>query len=49
MADDVLFVCNSCKTVWENESRSNKVAYYEDFPTIGKKRKECPKCKNQSR
>ena len=45
-ADDLLFVCNSCKSVWEVE-RNNKVAYYDDFPTIGKQRKECPKCKNQ--
>lgn len=48
MADDVLFVCTSCKVVWELESRTNNIAYYDDFPTLGKKRKECPKCKNRS-
>ncbi len=46
--DDLLSVCTVCNTVWEIEVNSNRIAYYDDFPTIGKQRKDCPKCKNQS-
>ena len=41
--------CTKCRLVWEKGSRAyggNKnTLYYEDFPTIGKERKTCEKCK----
>jgi len=46
-ADESLFLCPSCEMVWEYVRLSKKDNYYEDFPTLGKQRKECKKCKNQ--
>ena len=48
MADDVLSFCKKCNLVWEVAIFTKKIVYYEDFPTYGKQRKECPKCKNQN-
>tara|TARA_B100001939_G_scaffold336856_1_gene340481 strand:+ start:284 stop:547 length:264 start_codon:yes stop_codon:yes gene_type:complete len=45
--DDILSFCETCRLVWEIEINTTRVAYYEDFPSIGKNRKECPQCKNQ--
>ena len=49
--DNKLKVCTSCKLVWEtyrgtlNNKTIKKYNYYNDFPTIGKTRKLCPKCR----
>lgn len=49
MADDVLKYCTKCNLVWEYvQYKEKQVNYYEDFPTLGKERKECDKCKNQN-
>tara|TARA_R100000656_G_scaffold10223_3_gene10849 strand:+ start:379 stop:624 length:246 start_codon:yes stop_codon:yes gene_type:complete len=45
--DDRICVCNKCKRVWQKPISGvpkKSFSYYEDFPTIGKKRKTCPKC-----
>ena len=46
-ADDALFACPKCSMVFEYVRLSKGYNYYEDFPTYGKKKKECPKCENQ--
>jgi len=46
-ADDLLHVCPKCKVDWERDYRTTHISYYDDFPTIGKERKDCPKCKSQ--
>lgn len=49
--DNKLKLCTSCKLVWEtyrgtlNNETVEKYYYYNDFPTIGKTRKVCPKCR----
>lgn len=51
--DNKLKLCTECKTVWETckRTQNNKTVtsynYYDDFPTIGKVRKICPKCRVQ--
>jgi hypothetical protein len=41
--------CTKCNKVWEKASRTDtdnkNTIYYKDFPTIGKKRKNCERCK----
>jgi hypothetical protein len=45
MADANIFVCPKCSKVWQRPlSGGRKCSFYEDFPTIGKKRVVCPKC-----
>ena len=48
-SNNFLKYCTKCRKVWENSSRTGgsitKVVYYDDFPTIGKDRKTCEKCK----
>tara|TARA_R100001463_G_scaffold135082_1_gene197947 strand:+ start:2711 stop:2935 length:225 start_codon:yes stop_codon:yes gene_type:complete len=50
-SDLYLKYCKKCNMVWEKitriggNSNKNKVAYYENFPTYGKTRKVCKKCK----
>lgn len=46
-ADDVLKYCTKCNLVWEKAIFTSKIVFYENFPTYGKERKECPQCKNQ--
>ncbi len=46
MADAHIFVCNRCRVVWQKPvSGGREYNFYEDFPTYGKQRKPCPKCK----
>ena len=56
---DLLYYCLRCDRVWEQlpydsvrnrgKTLSTKIyAYYEDFPTYGKKRIACPECKNNN-
>ena len=52
IVDEKMFVCEDCRTVWEYRHypeirfRNDSVQYYKsgEIPTIGKKRKTCPKC-----
>ena len=46
-ADDILRFCKKCKVVWEYTPFNKQCHYYDDFPSYGKTREECPKCKNQ--
>ncbi len=47
--DTNIFVCPKCKTAWQMPvSGGREFSFYEDFPTIGKIRKECPKCRRKS-
>jgi len=46
-----LFFCADCSDVWEKipfemrAKRNDPYTYYSDFPSIGKPRKICPRCK----
>ena len=44
--DTAIYICKKCRIAWQNaySSTHGSVDYYEDFPTIGKERKNCPKC-----
>ena len=48
-SDKYLKCCIKCRKVWEDCSRAGgspeKVVYYDDFPTIGKPREICARCK----
>ena len=49
-ADKYLKFCPDCKVVWEYErvggdNTYKKILYHEDFPSLGKKRKQCIRCK----
>jgi len=45
MADGQIYVCPDCSIAWQNPITGNgEHWYYEDFPTYGKRRKQCPKC-----
>jgi|SaaInlStandDraft_3_1057020.scaffolds.fasta_scaffold187085_1 hypothetical protein len=39
-------ICNKCKIAWEgpNSGVHGTTDYYNDYPSIGKKREDCPKC-----
>lgn len=46
MADGQIYVCPDCNIAWQKPITGNgEHFYYEDFPTYGKRRKQCPKCK----
>ena len=45
--DDRIFICYECDKAWQKPISGvpkKSFSYYEDFPTIGKKRRTCPKC-----
>ena len=50
-ADRNISYCNSCNQCWESiETKeylrgTHKIIYLVDFPTYGKKKATCPKCK----
>lgn len=50
-ADYYLRYCTKCNYVWETNTRAGGnskykiIIYHEDFPTFGKKRELCKKCK----
>jgi hypothetical protein len=39
-------ICNKCNIAWEGPSSGvhGTTDYYNDYPSIGKKREDCPKC-----
>ena len=47
--DDKIMLCNSCNRIWQKNRKmmTRKWEYYpkNHIPTIGKKRKKCPNCK----
>ena len=47
--DEKVKVCTKCGIAWESplSGKCSGYDYYPDFPTIGKKRKDCPECTNQ--
>lgn len=52
-ADRNIYFCTSCNTCWEiigkNQGYSkNSVSYYENFPTYGKIKKQCIRCKGET-
>ena len=48
-----MYNCTSCRNVWQETTNAvnpysnidRKVNYYKDFPTYGKEKKICEKCK----
>ena len=44
--DERVYAC-SCGVCWEEvwTDAIKRINYYKDFPTLGKVRKECPKCR----
>ena len=45
IADKTLKFCTSCKRVWETiKSKTPRVEYYTDFPSLGKQRLLCDNC-----
>tara|TARA_Y100001963_G_C6621516_1_gene371924 strand:+ start:72 stop:263 length:192 start_codon:yes stop_codon:yes gene_type:complete len=48
-----MYNCTSCRHVWQVTTKlvnpysneKSKVNYYKDFPTYGKEKKTCEKCK----
>ena len=50
--NEFLKFCTICKKVWENCNRvggdsksKNKINWYDDFPSYGKPRETCERCK----
>tara|TARA_R100001594_G_scaffold142741_1_gene189936 strand:- start:118 stop:513 length:396 start_codon:yes stop_codon:yes gene_type:complete len=43
-------LCKSCNRVWDRPipGRNMKLEYYEDFPTYGMRRGNCPPCKRSN-
>jgi|TARA_R100000482_G_scaffold124916_3_gene79870 hypothetical protein len=60
LADQYIKYCLQCKRCWELSSafRVNKkngkrniedfISYYVNFPTYGKQRRQCPRCKKEN-
>jgi hypothetical protein len=48
-SDLYLRFCTNCNKVWEKGSRTDSdnknIIYYDDFPSLGKKREHCKQCK----
>ncbi len=51
VVDKQIFFCKKCKKCWQKarfrgiKCYDNGVEYYDDFPSINKKRKTCLNCK----
>lgn len=47
--DEVVLVCPSCDHAWENvwTDGIRRTIHYKNFPTIGKTRKECTRCRKK--
>tara|TARA_R100000742_G_C4204676_1_gene32779 strand:+ start:152 stop:436 length:285 start_codon:yes stop_codon:yes gene_type:complete len=59
-ADQVIKYCTECRTCWEKIRIIDTIykggvetadfnLFYDDFPSFGKERKTCHKCKNQTK
>ena len=44
-------LCTTCNRVWDRPipGRNVRLEYYEDFPTYGMKRGDCPPCKRSKK
>ena len=44
--DEKVFVCTKCRIAWEPPVPGTRddPDYYLDYPSYGKKRKDCPRC-----
>ena len=44
-------LCQTCNQVWDRPipGRNMKLEYYQDFPTYGMKREDCPPCYRKNR
>jgi len=49
--DSNMYFCEKCRKVWQYPmfARSSQAEYYNDFPSYGKARRECPKCNPKNR
>ena len=47
--DEKVFVCTKCRIAWEAPVPGTRddPDYYLDYPSYGKKRKDCPKCEKK--
>ena len=43
-ADEKIKHCLTCKQCYEWDYLSKQYSYYDDFPTYGKAKEDCPKC-----
>ena len=46
LADKHIYHCTDCNQCWEatKERWSRDIHFYQDFPTYGKEKKQCPHC-----
>ena len=49
--DEVILVCPSCEIAWENvwSDGIRRTIHYKNFPTLGKERKVCLKCRKKKK
>lgn len=51
--DDQLCYCEKCKRIWKKNRKmyARKIEFFpkNHIPTIGKKRKQCPHCKEKNK
>ncbi len=47
--DEVIFICPCCDNAWENvwSDGIRRTIHYKHFPTLGKERRECLKCRKK--
>jgi len=45
-ADEKIFYCDKCRICYEYDYLSKQHLYYDNFPSYGKQRKDCPKCQS---
>lgn len=43
--DEAIKYCKLCDSCWEKDKYQKVYNHYKDFPTYGKKREICPRCK----
>ena len=51
-ADNNIYCCPTCNICWETIGKNQgykktAISYYDNFPTYGKKRKQCNRCKGE--
>ncbi len=47
--DKTLYTCPKCRCAWEIIKRPNSIEIYEDFPSLGLKKRICNKCEELCR
>ena len=45
-ADESIKHCQVCNNCWQfkRKLREDRISYYQDFPTLGKEKMDCPVC-----